>query len=254
MKPMISAQLYTLRAHTKTEADIAETLKKVKALGYDNVQVSGFGPCRLEFLREELDRNGLSACATHSPYERIIGDTDALIAEHKLLGIPYIGLGIYRKMATEEEVRGFLTEIAPATKKIRESGLQFIYHNHHLEFLRLAGGKTPIEIITESTSPEEFGLLPDLHWLQAAGVSPASFLKKYANRIHVIHLKDLIMTPDKERRFAPIGEGGMDYVELLEVAAACGVEYAAVEQDDCYGEDSFDCLARSRRYLESIGY
>ena len=34
---VIAAQLYTLRDHTKTPKDIAQTLKKVKALGYDAV-------------------------------------------------------------------------------------------------------------------------------------------------------------------------------------------------------------------------
>ena len=41
---VIAAQLYTLRDYTKTPADIAQTLKKVKALGYDAVQLSALGP------------------------------------------------------------------------------------------------------------------------------------------------------------------------------------------------------------------
>ena len=43
----IGAQLYTLRDFLKTPADIAKTLARVKKLGYDAVQVSGFGPIDL---------------------------------------------------------------------------------------------------------------------------------------------------------------------------------------------------------------
>ena len=39
----IAAQLYTVRDFTKTPADIAQTLKKVKQLGYDAVQCSALG-------------------------------------------------------------------------------------------------------------------------------------------------------------------------------------------------------------------
>ena len=253
MKPIISAQLFTVRANTKTEEDIAETLRRVSEMGYRNVQVSAFGPYRVEFLREELKKNGLTVCATHTAYERIIGETDAVIAEHLALGIPYVGLGM-RKFATEEDVHVFLREILPAAKKIRESGLRFVYHNHHHEFAPLDTGRTPMEIILEETDPELFGLLVDLHWLTAAGVSPTSFMRHHANRINVIHLKDFALDSERNRIFAAVGEGNMDYEEIMAVACEIGVQYAAVEQDNCYGEDPFDCLERSLAYLRGLGF
>ena len=39
-KSQIAAQLYTLREHLKTPADIAASLKKVKAIGFDAVQLA----------------------------------------------------------------------------------------------------------------------------------------------------------------------------------------------------------------------
>ncbi len=253
MKPIISAQLFTVRANTKTEEAIAETLCRIREIGYRNVQVSAFGPYRTAFLREELQKNGLTVCATHTPYERIIDETDAVIAEHLELGIPYVGLGM-RKFATEEDVHVFLREILPASEKIRASGLRFVYHNHHHEFAPLDTGRTPMEIILENTTPEQFGLLIDVHWLVAAGVSPTSFMRRHADRINVIHLKDFALDPERNRIFAAVGEGNMDFEEILKVACEIGVEYAAVEQDNCYGEDPFACLARSLAYLRGLGY
>ena len=37
-------QLYTCRDFTKTIEGVADTLKKVKDIGYKSVQISGFGP------------------------------------------------------------------------------------------------------------------------------------------------------------------------------------------------------------------
>jgi len=39
----VAARLYTARDFTKTPAEIATTLKKVKKLGYNAVQLSTFG-------------------------------------------------------------------------------------------------------------------------------------------------------------------------------------------------------------------
>lgn len=250
----IAAQLFTVRAFTQDEKGIAATLAKVKSIGYDCVQVSAFGPCRPEFLRDELEQNGLIACATHTPYERIIGDTDAVIAEHTILGIRNIGLG-WRCYKTKAEAEQFLADILPAARKIRDAGLQFVYHNHQWEFLRMENGQTVMDYYLENTSPSEFGLLPDMYWLQFAGISPQKFLRENADRISVIHLKDMrIAAEDGTPRFAPVFEGNMDYVSICEAASAVGVRVAAVEQDDCYGEDPFEALRRSREHIrERLG-
>ena len=43
-KPMIAAQLYTLRDFLQTPNDIVQTMKRVKKIGYDTAQISGVGP------------------------------------------------------------------------------------------------------------------------------------------------------------------------------------------------------------------
>ena len=44
-------------------------------------------------MKEMTDLFGLSICATHIPYERIINDSDRVINEHKLWNCRYAGLG-----------------------------------------------------------------------------------------------------------------------------------------------------------------
>ena len=88
-----AAQLYTVRDFTKTPEAIGTTLRKIKAIGFQAIQISGFGPIepgRLAALVAELE---LDVCITHSPWERMRDDLDALIAEHRLLHCDTIGLG-----------------------------------------------------------------------------------------------------------------------------------------------------------------
>lgn len=69
-----------------------------------------------------------------------------------------------------------------------------------------------------------------------------------------IHLKDMELLPDGKKRFAPVGCGVMDFDAILAAAEKAGTKYAFVEQDDCFGEDPFDCLKKSYDFLASRGY
>ena len=79
----LAAQLFTIRDFTKNETDIYASLKKVKRIGYNAIQISAFGPYRTEWMADVLREIGLEVCVTHMPLQRILQDTDALIAEHK---------------------------------------------------------------------------------------------------------------------------------------------------------------------------
>ena len=53
--------------------------------------------------------------------------------------------------------------------------------------------------------------------------------------------------------YAPVGSGLLDFGAIISTCEKLGVEYALVEQDDCYGRDPFDCLKESYDYLKSVG-
>jgi len=89
----LAAQLYTLRDFTKTPSDIAQTMKKVKQLGYDAVQCSALGPIDPHELKEIVDGEGLTICATHTSYERMRDEPQAVIDEHQLWGCKHAAIG-----------------------------------------------------------------------------------------------------------------------------------------------------------------
>ncbi len=94
------------------------------------------------------------------------------------------------------------------------------------------------------------GFTVDTFWVQAGGGDPAQWLEKLAGRIPCIHLKDYAYG----RTMAVIGEGNINFDRVFEKAEAGGTQYMLVEQDNCNGEDPFDCLARSYAYLRSRGF
>ena len=76
----ISVTLYTLRDFVKTPAEISETLKRVKSIGYKNIQLSALGVINPRDLAEMIHDNKLNVCATHVPFERLTTELYNVIA------------------------------------------------------------------------------------------------------------------------------------------------------------------------------
>ncbi len=249
-----AAQLYTVRNFLKTPEAVAESLKKVKQIGYNAVQVSGLGPIGDQALKDIADHEGLTICATHVPYQDLLDNLDAVIETHKLWGCRYVGLGSMPEQfrGSEQGFRDFAASASEIGRSLNQAGLKFIYHNHDFEFAKF-GGKTGMEILLEQSDPEAVDFELDVYWVQAGGADPVEWIRKVEGRMKVVHLKDMIATPERKQRFAEVGEGNMNFAAILEACREIGVEWAAVEQDDCYERNPFDSLAISRTNLLGLG-
>ncbi len=252
----VGAQMYTIREFCKTPEEIVSSLEKLAKIGFDCVQFSGCGPIDWKLLRETCDRVGIEVIITHTPYERIINDTDNLIKEHQVLGCNCIGLGSMPKEARSDkaELEKFLDAIAEPIKKINAAGLRFNYHNHAFEFNKLEG-KTLIEHILDRYDATELGITLDQYWVHQSGADVYQWIDALKGRLSIVHIKDQKLEDDqKTAKMAPIGYGNMNFPGIMKAFKDAGTEYVFIEQDKCYDEDPFDCLERSLKYLRSIGY
>jgi len=243
----IGAQLYTVREFTQTAKGFAETIKKVADMGYKYVQVSGIGPIPAQEVADICKSHDISIAITHTNPTRIKEETDAVIAEHRIMGASYIGIGMmpgdYERNAAG--VRRFITDYAPAAEKIHANGMTFMYHNHDFEFEKY-DGKRMIEYLMEELPLAGFTL--DTYWVQAGGADSSEWIKKLSGRVDVLHLKDMAWAGGKQL-MAEVMEGNLNWESIYEACHLAGVKYAMVEQDDCYGQDPFTCLEKS---LENI--
>ena len=255
---ILGAQLYTLRAFTKNLEDFEQTLKKVADMGYTSIHLSGVS-CEYtpEWIAEKCNKYGLKIALTHVPFERIVNETDKVIEEHKLMDCEYVGLGCFPNFyeMSEEDLKGYLAALRPALEKLKAAGLGFMYHNHHVEFGRREKGHPILmDLILDAMPAELFGLTLDMFWVQAGGADPVKFLREHADRARILHLKDMIFDiPERKAHYAPVGEGNMNYEDIVTAAKEVGVLYGFVELDGTYGEDPFVCLKKSYDYLASLG-
>ncbi len=257
-KPIVAAQMYTIRDFTTTPAEIVESIKKISAIGYTAVQASGVQALtelgHAEF-RKVCDGEGIKICCTHIAFADMRDETERVIEEHRIMGCEYPGIGGAGADAYKSEAAAtdFAREASEVAAKLEESGLHFIYHNHSTEFARPAGSKrTILEIFFDESDPEVFNFELDTYWVAHGGGSPVAWIDKCAGRCPVLHYKDFAITLEREAFYTEIGEGNLDWPGINAAAEAAGCVYAAVEQDTCPG-DPFDSLRISYENLKAMG-
>lgn len=252
--PIVGAQLFTLRAFTQTPVEIRRTLQRVREIGYTAVQLSGLGPMDARELGQALRATDLSVAATHTAWTRFLSDLDSVVEEHKVWNCrhPAIG-GLPKEYFSEPGLARFCGELEKVTERLNAEGMDFSYHNHNHELAR-CGNETWLGMLYDRTDPAKLKAELDTYWVQAGGGDPAQWIDRCAGREPLLHVKDMRVTPEREQRFAEIGEGNLNWPAILTAAEAGGVEYLLVEQDACYDRDPFDALALSYRNLSRMGY
>lgn len=253
------AQLYTIRAYTQNEKDFARSMKRIAGIGYKTVQISAVGrEIRPERIREICDGEGLEIVLTHCDVNRILYDTDALIAEHDVMGCRYIGLGAMpEKYRAPEWIGYFAEDFREPAKKIAAAGKLLMYHNHNFEFRRMKAegdetAKRMMEYLMEWFPPQELGFTLDTYWVQAGGADVCQWIRLLADRIPCVHLKDMAMGAEGAV-MAPVMEGNLDFAGILKALEGTSCQYLLVEQDICQGSP-FQCLKQSYDNLAAAGY
>jgi len=248
----IAAQMYTLRDFTKTPADIALSMKRVREIGYESVQLSALGPIDPTELKKILDGEGLTVCATHTSFQRMRDEPQAVIDEHHLLRCKYPAIGgMPAEYRTREGYSRFAREATEAGRRLAQGGLVFGYHNHSFELERF-GRTTGLEIIYSESDPKYVTAEIDTYWIQHGGGDPAAWIDRLAGRIPLLHLKDMTVNSEMQQLMAEVGEGNLNWPAILAAAERAGVEWYIVEQDVCQ-RDPFESLAISLRNLREMG-
>ncbi|BCB05564.1 sugar phosphate isomerase/epimerase family protein [Bacillus sp. KH172YL63] len=223
----MALQMYTLR----NERDFTATLHKVAELGYDGVELAGYGGLTPEQLKKTLDSVGLVAASSHIPLADLRRDVDKVIHETLALGSSYIVCPyLSPEERSEADYHQLIDDLNKVGEKCFQEGITLCYHNHEFELTTLSNGKTALDTILSETNPHWVKAEFDIYWLTYAGENPVEWLKRYQGRTPLVHLKD--MTTDGEKYFAELGAGGVDLAPVLEYGLHSDVAWWIVEQDE----------------------
>lgn len=147
-------------------------------------------------------------------------------------------------------------------KVAKDMGISLTYHHHMGTVVQTAA---EIDRLMENTDPELFSLLYDSGHLAYCGEDYIGVLKKYANRVKHVHLKDIRpKVIDKVKKenlsflegvrlgtFTVPGDGAIDFGPIFDILADSGYEgYVLVEaEQDPAKANPFEYALKARKYI-----
>ena len=230
----VGVQLYTVRSLVQN--DLAGTLAAIQKIGYKNVETfAAQYKMGARDLRSAILDAGLTVPSAHFGYN----DLESKFDYAKELGVECIVCSMIPKTiagSTDGFKRG-AEQYNKWGEQARKMEMRFGFHNHNLEFQDY-GGITEFDVLMRYTDPALVHWQMDCYWVAQAGHDPIEMLRTYGNRIQSLHLKDRkpnvavsFDTGPASAHFTEVGEGTLDWVSILRLAAKAHVPYMFVEQD-----------------------
>jgi sugar phosphate isomerase/epimerase len=226
----VALQVYTVR--DELAKDYGKTLEEVRRMGYENIEIGGFGAFNTQEWKEIVKKLGFGEIVSTAFDIELQEQSLSHLLEFltgvgiKRLIVPYLA----EERRTEEGFKKIAETLNKFGRKCSEQGVSLHYHNHSFEFEKY-GGKTGHEILFENTDPRYVWFEFDTYWIELAGENPADYIRKHRDRIEILHLKDML--PDESKAFAEVGEGRIDFKEVFKAACEADIKWLIVEQDRC---------------------
>lgn len=269
----VGLQLYSIGQ--SLDADFDGSLKTVARIGYKHVELAGLHGRSPQQVRAAFDKLGLNCPSAHFPPDDWVRNSRAQLEIAKGVGASAVvcpmppiperlrhrastgaqtGLAAAYDGMTLADWKAFAALLNRLGGEARAAGFTFAYHNHNIDFRDLGGGRKPIDVVLSETDPHLVNLEVDLGWVKAAGHDPAEFLERHADRVTMVHLKDLKPTPPNfgfQMRPTELGSGVMDWRRILAAVHKTRARYGFVEQEPPYklpqlesAKISFDYMAK----------
>jgi sugar phosphate isomerase/epimerase len=249
MPKRLSFQLYSARKFPP----LKDTLAMLARIGYREVE--GFGGVyeKPQAVRRLLDLNGLTMPTGHFGIDLLENDRARVLEIATTLGMrhlyaPYIPPD--ERPATAAGYRRLGKRLAAIGAWVRSEGFGFGWHNHDFEFVKLESGETPHEIL--------FGAAPmmdwecDVAWIARARSNPIPWIKRYADRITAVHVKDIAPKGQcaDEDGWADVGKGTVNWTSVFAALRNSRVLHFIMEHDNPNDVERF--AARSFEHVSKI--
>jgi sugar phosphate isomerase/epimerase len=250
-------QIFMVRDRLKP-AELPATLRMIHEIGYATIETYPLVYTRpAKDLKALIEGIGLKAPSGHFDYDTLEEHVD-YAAE---LGIEYMVCPMIARPLWES-LDGFKQAAAHLNKaaaKARAAGLTFGYHPHNYEFKKFEGGRG-FEVLMRELDPA-VKLELDLYWAIEAGENPLELMRKYRDRLALIHIKDrkpatgFTYSPFDEHaaHYTEAGSGTIDWKTMLREARHLGVRQYFVDQDG-YDIPVEESLRRNWKFLSQLSF
>ncbi|MGB5497314.1 MAG: sugar phosphate isomerase/epimerase [Maribacter sp.] len=252
-----------------------KVFKDLAAMGIKNIEL--FDPATLNTYVPIIKDLGMTALSTHFLPGYISGKWDTvkkigmappadyhfenIVDDCATNGINYLGIAIMmpEERQSLDDYRRFAELTNQHAEISKKAGVQLYYHNHSFEFKPTEGAIPFDEMLTVFDS-DLVKIELDVFWATIAHNDPLSWIDKLGDQLLFLHMKDLkVNTPldytvfDVDNAaFLEIGDGIIDYKQIMKACKEAGVQYAFLDQDHT-AMDKMESVKKSLEYIKRLG-
>ena len=275
-----AVQQIMLGSVTSSESQARETLRRIKAAGYDGLELNRFmihpSSLMVRLMTRAagmptgkggkldwhglLEESGLAVASLHADLGSLEREGDAVAEEAKSFGTDKVVItGMYRFDYSEEKtVRELARRLNAAGEKLKEQGIVLLYHNHNVELLQVRPGLRAYEILIDETDPAFVNFEFDSYWFTDGGADAKAWMRRLGSRMKLWHVTDRgsrqkgsAMTPILKADSMELGTGNMDLAGLKDIALQNGIEALVLESHKNWiDRDPVKSLERSAKWLK----
>ena len=272
-------QQIMLGSVTSNEAQARETLRKIKAAGYDGLELNRFmihpSSLMVRLMTRAagmptgrggnldwhalLKESGLAVVSLHADLGSLEREPDAVMEEARSFGTDKVVItGMYRFDYSDEAAMHELAKrLNRAGETLKAEGFSLLYHNHNVELLQVKPGLRAYDILLADTDPATVNFEFDSYWFTDGGADAKVWMKRLGNRIKLWHVTDRgsrqkgpAMTPILKADSMELGTGNMDLDGLKEIAVTNGIEAVVLESHKNWiDKDPVKSLELSAKWL-----
>ena len=246
-------QLSSITPYLQTEDDLRDSLHKIAAIGYTEVQLQGVSYTIPDnAVVSALRESGLSCIAMQEDFPVGFEDQPQRAIERaQACGCRYLSFAKWPGLLTsEEKLNRYAEALAPVCELAERSGLIFSFHPIGPDFMPLEVVPVYERLMERLTDSVQLTFCVSSCF--GTGVEPADVLEKFKERVELVHFKDVTLQPDGPH-LVPLGEGDIDWSPIAAACKQAGVKYIFAEQER-WDRDAFDCAAASYRYLQNLDF
>ena len=265
---------------TGSESQARETIRRIKAAGYDGLELNRFMIHPSSLMVRLMTRaagmptgkggkldwhgllqdSGLEVASLHADLGSLEREGDAVAEEAKSFGTDKVVItGMYRfDYSDEGTVRELAQRLNKAGEELKGQGIELLYHNHNVELLQVKPGLRAYEILIGDTEPSYVNFEFDSYWFTDGGADAKAWMRRLGNRMKLWHVTDRgsrqkgsAMTPILKADSMELGTGNMDLQGLKEIALENGIEAVVLESHKNWiDKDPVKSLELSAKWLK----
>jgi sugar phosphate isomerase/epimerase len=137
----------------------------------------------------------------------------------------------------------------------KKNGIRFAYHPHDYPY-KPVDGQLPIDVLLNNTNPGLVDFQMDFYYAVTEGRDPEFYIKKYSPRFRLCHMRDVLKVHlpagSEEESACDLGNGTINYPQLLSLALNHGMQYFFVEQSRFFRETPLQSAEINAVYVKNL--